>query len=690
MEPSRLHLDNQYIAYQHALCLQQESRGTSRNTSGITWPPVFDTALALTQDQNPPRDLAHVRARSARTPPQIAYSLRSTGEESLDIVPSIDREDSASIGSINPPNAISEVFPGALYRHNGQTYQAKDWRRKQGKPYVRIIPTSAPAATSTRPMLRKVAIANPRSASHCAGSPDPISGGYAHVTITLWTSVEGFVTRTGGHSEVTDYQDSPAHDPLSRKTVSMPTSALLLYINTPWMRPDQDGNPTNRNEIANLLAHELSYRHSVALPNLGSITSNILTTTPDGDPYLLENSLAVYDNIHGGLGLTMPLARDIDEIIPKVAAGPSSNAQISHLLKRWLETATEPFGFPTDPGPSPGGAPSPTAHPCSSPTPRAAPCSRDASSPTHGRAAPSPPSKCRTARQPTCPWPNSKSNIPPRTGSYGSPKPTPTARFPSNEPAAQRPEFPVSRPVSPSQPPQNNTKGHRSPGRFTPMKGLLIAFEGNEGSGKTIQSDRLLAHLNSTGRASIKVHEPGSTPLGDHLRTYLKEKHPIHTISELLLFAAARAELTRRTIVPALDSGVHVFADRYKASSVAYQGFARGIDLEIVHRFFGPGERIVLLTPDAGALFVWQRLTEPGQPARPRTCCSVFWRERGNWPASEMILTAERGAWTGWSGERLYTCRAPWKVRSSSPGCRLRVANWRKCRTTVGGGAHRG
>ena len=353
VEPSRLHMDNTYIAYQHALCYQQENRGPARNTGAdLDWPPSFTDALAMIHDANPPRDLAHVRARSNKTPPQIAYSLRSTGEESLDIIPSIDGADAPAIGSINPPTAISEVFPGALYRHNGRTYQAREWRRRQGKPYVRIVPNDAAPSTSTRPMLRKVAIANPRSTSHSALSPGPHPGGYAHVTMTLWTSTEGFVTRTGGSNVVTNYADMPPGDPLSRKTVSMPTSGFLLYIDAPWMSSDEEDRPTGRNEIANLLAHELSYQHSVALPNLGSITSNILTTTPQGDPYLLENALAVYDNIHGGLGLTLPLARDITRIIPKVTSAPSSNPQLFLLLKRWLDTATEPFEFPQEPGPA--------------------------------------------------------------------------------------------------------------------------------------------------------------------------------------------------------------------------------------------------------------------------------------------------------------------------------------------------
>ena len=347
VEPSRLHMDNTYIAYQHALCYQQENRGPAKNAAAdLDWPPSFTDALAMVHDANPPETWPTSAPAPTRHPPQIAYSLRSTGEESLDIIPSIDGTDASPIGSINPPNAISELFPGALYRHNGRTYQAREWRRRQGKPYVRVVPKDAAPSTSTRPMLRKVAIANPRSASHSAQSPGPHSGGYAHVTMTLWTSAEGFVTRTGGSNIVTDYSDMPPDDPLSRKTVSMPTSGFLLYINAPWMDSDEEHKPAGRSEIANLLAHELSYQHSVALPNLGSITSNILTTTPQGDPYLLENALAVYDNIHGGLGLNLPLARDIARIIPNVTSAPSSNPQLFLLLKRWLDTATEPFEFP--------------------------------------------------------------------------------------------------------------------------------------------------------------------------------------------------------------------------------------------------------------------------------------------------------------------------------------------------------
>ena len=115
-----------------------------------------------------------------------------------------------------------------------------------------------------------------------------------------------------------------------------------------------------------------------------------------------------------------------------------------------------------------------------------------------------------------------------------------------------------------------------------PAQGLLIAFEGNEGSGKSTQARRLHDYITARGHHSILIHEPGSTPLGDHLRTYLKEKHPITPMAELLLFAAARAQLVATVIRPSLDAGTHVLADRFLASSVAYQGHGHQLHLATV------------------------------------------------------------------------------------------------------------
>ena len=112
--------------------------------------------------------------------------------------------------------------------------------------------------------------------------------------------------------------------------------------------------------------------------------------------------------------------------------------------------------------------------------------------------------------------------------------------------------------------------------------GLFIVFEGGEGSGKSTQAERLLQRFSEAGSQAVLVREPGTTTLGIYLREYLKSKRPLTLESELLLFAAARAQLVAEEIRPTLERGITVVADRYTGSTVAYQGFGRGIRRDVI------------------------------------------------------------------------------------------------------------
>jgi len=109
---------------------------------------------------------------------------------------------------------------------------------------------------------------------------------------------------------------------------------------------------------------------------------------------------------------------------------------------------------------------------------------------------------------------------------------------------------------------------------------LFIVFEGLDGAGKTTQVELLLARLTAQGRSVLLVHEPGGTLLGERVRTLLKHEvaTPITPEAELLLFSASRAQLVATVIQPALAEGKVVIADRFAASTVAYQGYGRGVD----------------------------------------------------------------------------------------------------------------
>ena len=113
--------------------------------------------------------------------------------------------------------------------------------------------------------------------------------------------------------------------------------------------------------------------------------------------------------------------------------------------------------------------------------------------------------------------------------------------------------------------------------------GLFISFEGGEGSGKSTQAALLAERLQQAGRRVAYLREPGSTGLGDYLRRWLKSNDRAMTHeAELFLFTAARAELVRRVVKPALKDGEVVVCDRYADSTTAYQGYGRGLPLAAV------------------------------------------------------------------------------------------------------------
>ena len=114
------------------------------------------------------------------------------------------------------------------------------------------------------------------------------------------------------------------------------------------------------------------------------------------------------------------------------------------------------------------------------------------------------------------------------------------------------------------------------------MAGLFIAFEGGEGAGKTTQSQLLADRLADLEVPCLLVREPGGTELGEYLRGYLKSARPLSREAELLLFEAARVELVTSQILPALADGQVVIADRFYGSTIAYQGYGRGLDLNLI------------------------------------------------------------------------------------------------------------
>ena len=114
------------------------------------------------------------------------------------------------------------------------------------------------------------------------------------------------------------------------------------------------------------------------------------------------------------------------------------------------------------------------------------------------------------------------------------------------------------------------------------QSGLFITFEGTEGGGKTTQIALLAERLRALGRVVRVLREPGGTPIGEEIRHTLKHSEANRAMTaeaELLLMNASRAQLVREAIRPALAAGEIVLCDRFYDSTLAYQGYGRGLDL---------------------------------------------------------------------------------------------------------------
>ena len=139
---------------------------------------------------------------------------------------------------------------------------------------------------------------------------------------------------------------------------------------------------------------------------------------------------------------------------------------------------------------------------------------------------------------------------------------------------------------------------------------MFVTFEGPDGSGKTTQIRLLAEWLRERGREVVLTREPGGTEIGDQIRAVLHDPYntAMDARAEILLYSASRAQHVAQLIRPALAAGKIVISDRYADSTLAYQGYGRGLDLEMLRtitrfatRGLTPGLTLYLdITPEEG------------------------------------------------------------------------------------------
>ena len=359
VEPSHLYGSNEYIAYQHALCLQAELEAAGQDTlsppPAAGWPEGFAQALHNAHGR-PPRHMSELRRRLTEQPPHIACGLRDAGEETL----RIHDAEGGQFETIDIVHALREAYPGAVYRHRGRTFRIERWsrRRETLEPYIHARP-APPQKKTTRPLGRVIATT--------ALDGDHIMGGrirrrnrgeIAHLNVTVTESVEGYQDLNGTLREYRTLERTDPH--MTRKQRHMPTTGVLVTIREPWFSGDAGAGWLTRARIAQALRRHLSYRRSVAPANIGIIADKIFIKHEMGY-WMTDSSILVYDRVHGGLGLTEDLwdslpeyARAIHEGMSRAESGGLKlrgrpDRKDTLALCRWLEPVNDEPAAPAPP-----------------------------------------------------------------------------------------------------------------------------------------------------------------------------------------------------------------------------------------------------------------------------------------------------------------------------------------------------
>ena len=336
VEPSQLYVDNDYISYIQALCLRSELKNHNQETmvppKTCDWPTGFEISLRNAHGRPPPH-LTYISSRTSTQAPHLAYGLRSTGEETLDII--VNQGHNAPtppkpIGSINVSNALKEAYPGATYHHRGQSYRVEEWARgrKDNQPFIRVSPLGNPDRRTplTRLMVnldhQQENIINSHMQSHSKGL-------IAELRVNITESVEGYKPQD---DQVQLYHRLKVKDPRkTRKQREFPTTGVHIQIDERWFTGDAGEPWQARQQVANALRMYLAYNKSIAAPDIKALAENIIIETPTGS-YLSNSSIVVYDNIFGGLGLVQYLYEELPQYAQALTRGNQVGNHNSALI----------------------------------------------------------------------------------------------------------------------------------------------------------------------------------------------------------------------------------------------------------------------------------------------------------------------------------------------------------------------
>ena len=331
--PARVHAANRYIQEAQARCLlaEQDRKG---HVPDADWPDGFGRTLEETGQDD------------SREPPQLhphRHGMRDLPEETLAV-----RLKGASGSILEMPRtqAMRELYPGAAWRHRGQTYRVAGWHpdgtREVPGPHVVVEP--APQGRRTTPITRTGAIVRPEGAEVLTGPRGKAFRLDADRCLGI-QEVVGYRAvrdRDGGKEQAERlYADRPGTPEIRR---SVPTTATLLVIEEPW-----SGSPEVRERVTHALMEAMYQLDGVNPGDLAAAHRGITLTDENGETEL-ENAAAVWDRAPGGMGLAWTLWENLGRYAARlleIAQDPSGSTEPplplteANFLDRWARSLEE-------------------------------------------------------------------------------------------------------------------------------------------------------------------------------------------------------------------------------------------------------------------------------------------------------------------------------------------------------------
>ena len=317
VEATNLYINNEHIGYHQARCLKQELETRGANAmippESCRWPDGFQQLIREAHSRTP--RLNSIRP-PASGPPQLSHTMRSTGEEELQLM-ALDQGQGKSqpeqrkVGTISLPYAMNEAYPGAIYRHYGKCYEVQEWARNRSSKEGRIKMQQIPSVRErTHSLERQLAVIDLDQTRNSQDLKEKERGFYQRTAMNIIQSVEGFV-KTGDPPIL--YENLSRIDPgKSRKQRTYGTTGLHITIDSEWFQGNDSQGWANRVQLAKTLKSHLCYRRSIASGDIDFVADNIFLKSAKGC-MLSENSLVVYDDVIGGLGLTNHLFENLRE-----------------------------------------------------------------------------------------------------------------------------------------------------------------------------------------------------------------------------------------------------------------------------------------------------------------------------------------------------------------------------------------